>query len=73
MANKSKAVAGSGTGISTLIVAALAILKLAGVSPFARWSWVLVLAPWWGGLLLGVIAVIAMLVIAAIAEQGRGR
>ncbi len=43
-----KQVARRGFPLLTALVIVLAILKLAGVAPFARWSWWWVFAPWWG-------------------------
>ncbi len=50
--NKATATA-SGIGVTGLLGVAFVILKLCGV---IHWSWLWVLAPFWGSFLLGLIA-----------------
>ena len=56
-----------GFPILTILVIVLGILKLAGVAPFATWSWLIVTLPWWGpiALVLGIalLAGLALLVV----------
>ena len=47
-----------GGPVTTLLVAAFGILKLAKVDPFTHWSWWLVTIPWWGPILLVIAGII---------------
>lgn len=49
----------SGVGFCELLGVAFVILKLCGV---IDWPWIWVLAPIWGGILLGILALIAFLI-----------
>ena len=58
--NHGKATAtASGIGVTGLLGVAFVILKLCGV---INWSWVWVLAPFWGGVLLSILIFAAVLI-----------
>ena len=60
--NNNKAIAtASSIGVCGLLGVAFVILKLCGV---IKWSWIWVLAPFWGSFLLGILTFAIFLIIA---------
>lgn len=52
----------SGLGCLAVIGVVLVVLKLLAVPPVASWSWIWVLCPFWIGLALDVLIVVALII-----------
>lgn len=70
MSNSNSTSSRGGIGFLGLLAIVFIVLKLTGV---IAWSWLWVLAPLWGGAVLGLFALLVVPIIAAAADAGSAR